>query len=144
GRTIRRCTVHGSPRRFLLSQGRANQQHGPFLVTFLFDPHEPGVITVVTNVDYYIRESWKKLFPVSNVAQCWSDRSALRSGRSSTNFSASLPTSAAKPRIELCGSIGPGKRRSKSGTRAAPMGFRIRRCCSVTFLSSLSTSFGRP
>src|SRR5690606_9429411 len=64
--------------------GRANQQHGPFLDNFFFEPHEPGVITVVANVDYYIRESWKKLFPVSNVAQCWSDRSALRSGRSST------------------------------------------------------------
>lgn len=51
------------------------QEHGPFLDNFIFEPHEPGVITVVANVDYYIKESWKKLFPVTNVAQCWSDRS---------------------------------------------------------------------
>lgn len=51
------------------------REQAPFLDNFIFEPHEPGVITVVANVDYYVKQSWKKLFPVTNVAQCWGDRS---------------------------------------------------------------------
>ena len=45
------------------------------LDNIIFEPSEPGVITVVANLDYLINESWKKLFPLTNVADCWFNRS---------------------------------------------------------------------